>query len=166
MTPARQRRALRVAHLFAGVIVLAYVYPPLGPELEAAVRFAVFPILVLTGIAMWQSARIRRVLRSLRPHDAWQRPPEAHIRDERSCDRAKTHVLVALPGCFGCPSDRQVRRWSVHFRGDLYQAPAPGGMIASSAAVLDVATTPSTSCTPRHLIGPSCDPWPGCGPTA
>lgn len=66
MTPGQQRRAQRVAHLLAGVILLGYVYAPLSAELEAVVRFAVFPILVLTGIAMWQSARIRRALRSLR----------------------------------------------------------------------------------------------------
>jgi hypothetical protein len=60
------RRAQRRAHLLAGAVLLAYVYAPLGAELEAVVRFAVFPILALTGIAMWQAARIRRALRSVR----------------------------------------------------------------------------------------------------
>jgi thiosulfate reductase cytochrome b subunit len=53
-------------HLLAGAVLAAYVYAPLGTELEDLVRFAVFPMLVLTGIAMWQAARIRRALRSLR----------------------------------------------------------------------------------------------------
>jgi hypothetical protein len=60
------RRAQRRAHLLAGAVLLAYVYAPFGTELEAIVRFAVFPILALTGIAMWQAARIRRAARSLR----------------------------------------------------------------------------------------------------
>jgi hypothetical protein len=34
--------------------------------IEDVVRFAVFPMLALKGIAMWQSARIRRALRSKR----------------------------------------------------------------------------------------------------
>jgi hypothetical protein len=42
------------------------VYVPFGAELEAFVRFEVFPVLALTGVAMWQAARIRRALRALR----------------------------------------------------------------------------------------------------
>jgi hypothetical protein len=66
LTPARQRRAQRAAHLLAAVVLLAYVYAPVDSRLEDVVRFAVFPVLALTGIAMWQSARIRRALRSRR----------------------------------------------------------------------------------------------------
>jgi hypothetical protein len=66
MTPARLRRVQRRAHLLAAAVLFAYVYAPLGPELEDAVRFAVFPMVALTGIAMWQAARIRRTVKSLR----------------------------------------------------------------------------------------------------
>ena len=66
MTPGAMRRAQRRAHLLAGAVLAGYVYAPLGGELEGIVRFAVFPLLALTGIAMWQAARIRRALRSLR----------------------------------------------------------------------------------------------------
>jgi hypothetical protein len=59
----RQRRLQRGVHLAAGVMLLAYVYAPLGGELESAVRFVVFPLLVLTGLAMWQAPRVRRALR-------------------------------------------------------------------------------------------------------
>jgi heme-degrading monooxygenase HmoA len=59
MTPGRQRRAQRAVHLLAAVVLFAHVYAPLGSRLEDVVRFAVFPGLALTGIAMWQSARIR-----------------------------------------------------------------------------------------------------------
>jgi hypothetical protein len=64
MPPGAQRRAQRRVHLLAGAVLAAYVYAPLGPELEHVVRFAIFPSLALTGIA--QAARIRRALRSLR----------------------------------------------------------------------------------------------------
>jgi hypothetical protein len=64
LTPGRQRRMQRAAHLLAAAVLLAYVYAPVDGRLEDVVRFAVFPLLVLTGIAMWQAARIRRALRS------------------------------------------------------------------------------------------------------
>jgi hypothetical protein len=60
------RRAHRGAHLLGAAVLLAYVYAPLADELETLVRFAVFPMLALTGIAMWQAPRIRRALRSMR----------------------------------------------------------------------------------------------------
>ena len=66
MSPGAQRRVQRRVHLLAGAVLAAYVYAPLGAELEDVVRFAIFPSLALTGIGMWQAARIRRALRSLR----------------------------------------------------------------------------------------------------
>jgi peptidoglycan/LPS O-acetylase OafA/YrhL len=82
MTPGRQRRAQRAVHLLAAVVLAAvvlcaYAYAPLGSRLEGVVRFAVLPALALTGIAMWQSARIRRALRSRRgrePEQTRERP--------------------------------------------------------------------------------------------
>jgi hypothetical protein len=65
MTAAKQRKLQRVVHLVAGAALLGYVYAPLGGELEAAVRMVVFPLLVVTGIAMWQAPRLRRGLRRL-----------------------------------------------------------------------------------------------------
>jgi hypothetical protein len=66
MSPRKQRQAQRAAHLVAAGLLLAYVYAPLDAELEDVVRFVVFPALVLTGVAMWQSGRIRRALRARR----------------------------------------------------------------------------------------------------
>jgi hypothetical protein len=66
VTPVALRRALRRAHLLAAAVLFADIYLPLGAELQDVVRFAVFPVLVLTGVAMWQAARIRRAVRSIR----------------------------------------------------------------------------------------------------
>jgi hypothetical protein len=66
MSARAKRRAQRGVHLLAGAVLAAYLYAPLGSELEDVVRFAIFPILALTGIAMWQAARVRRALRGLR----------------------------------------------------------------------------------------------------
>jgi hypothetical protein len=90
-TPAQQRRGQRVTHLLAAAILCAYVYAPLDDQLQDLVRFAVFPVLALTGVAMWQAARVRRTLRSRRgggsqsiahrPHGQKGRWPHATPRD-------------------------------------------------------------------------------------
>ena len=66
ITPGQLRRVERRMHLFAGAVLLAYLYAPFGAELEDIIRFVVFPALALTGIAMWQAARVRRALRLVR----------------------------------------------------------------------------------------------------
>jgi hypothetical protein len=66
MTPRKRRRVQRLVHLLAAAVLLAYVYAPVGPELQNVVRLAAFPVLAVTGIAMWQAARVRRALRSVR----------------------------------------------------------------------------------------------------
>lgn len=66
MTAARQRKVQRVVHLLAGVVLFAYVYLPLSRELEEIVRFVVFPVVVASGMAMWQAPRLRRALKRRR----------------------------------------------------------------------------------------------------
>jgi thiosulfate reductase cytochrome b subunit len=66
MIAGQQRKVQRVVHLAAAVVLLAYVYAPVEAQLQDAVRFMVFPLLTLTGIAMWQAPRIRRTLKAVR----------------------------------------------------------------------------------------------------
>jgi len=66
MSPGEQRKAQRVAHLVAAVVLFAYLYAPVEP-LQDVVRFVVVPLLTATGIAMWQAPRIRRALKARRP---------------------------------------------------------------------------------------------------
>ena len=65
MTAAQQRKVQRVVHLAAALLLVAYVYAPLEAQLQDAVRFIVLPVLVLTGTAMWQASRIRRLRKSV-----------------------------------------------------------------------------------------------------
>ena len=65
MTAAQQRKVQRAIHLAAGLAIVAYVYAPGAAHVQAPVRFVFLPLLVLTGIAMWQAARIRRLRKSL-----------------------------------------------------------------------------------------------------
>lgn len=65
MRSTQVRNAQRAMHLIAGVALVAYVYltPSPGSVATLLVRVLV-PVVVLTGIGMWQWPRIRNVLRS------------------------------------------------------------------------------------------------------
>jgi thiosulfate reductase cytochrome b subunit len=65
MTAAQQRKAQRRVHLAAALLLIAYVYAPLETQLQDAVRFIGLPALLVTGIAMWQAPRIRRLRKRL-----------------------------------------------------------------------------------------------------
>lgn len=64
-TSRRTRDLQRVVHLATGVALLAYVYagPPPSSGLAVAVRSFLLPVLVLSGIAMWQWPKLRRRLK-------------------------------------------------------------------------------------------------------
>jgi hypothetical protein len=66
MTAARQRKLERAMHLFTGALLLAYLYLPSGRALGDVIRFLVFPLLALSGTAMWQQPRMRRALKAAR----------------------------------------------------------------------------------------------------
>ncbi|MGQ0671068.1 MAG: hypothetical protein ACT4PO_15650 [Actinomycetota bacterium] len=65
MTAAQQRKVQRGVHLIAALVLIGYLYAPTGTQLQDVVPFVVLPVLVVTGIAMWQAARIRRLWRTL-----------------------------------------------------------------------------------------------------
>jgi hypothetical protein len=60
----RLRTFLRICHLTFGMLLMPYIYSPLGDiaTFEWVVRITLFPLSVVTGIAMWQQAKLRRVL--------------------------------------------------------------------------------------------------------
>ncbi len=55
----------RFVHLTAGLLLVAYIYTPLGNlnAFETLVQVIVVPALVVTGMAMWQLPRLRKLLR-------------------------------------------------------------------------------------------------------
>lgn len=65
MSPGQQRKAERVAHLVAAALVAAYVYLPLGDAPANLIRWVALPALVMSGLAMWQAARLRRAFKRL-----------------------------------------------------------------------------------------------------
>jgi hypothetical protein len=65
----RQRDIQRVVHLVGGVALMLYLYTPLGsaPIFTALMQFLVVPLLVATGMLMWQLPRLRKLLNTKRP---------------------------------------------------------------------------------------------------
>ncbi len=65
MTPMTFRRTLRWSHLATSAIIGTYLYSPWStdPTFTAVTLYAVFPLMALTGVAMWQQARLARWLR-------------------------------------------------------------------------------------------------------
>jgi len=63
ITARQQRRLQRSFHLLAAATLLYYVYVPAAHSVHDLVRFVAFPVLALTGLAMWQAARLRRAVR-------------------------------------------------------------------------------------------------------
>ncbi|HEX7188518.1 MAG TPA: hypothetical protein VF423_09885 [Actinomycetes bacterium] len=66
LSAGQQRKAERSVHLVAAVMLLGYIYVPAPPGWAVhGMRYRVFPLLVATGVAMWQAAGIRRYRRLL-----------------------------------------------------------------------------------------------------
>ena len=59
----------RIVHLVSGLLVGVYIYTPLADvtAFSLLVQLVVVPVLVAAGMAMWQMARLRRVLTRRRP---------------------------------------------------------------------------------------------------
>ena len=67
--PSKMARTVsRWTHLAAGWLVGVFVYTPAreDPTFVLLMQVGLLPILVVTGIWMWQQARIRRLYRRLR----------------------------------------------------------------------------------------------------
>ena len=74
-TAGQQRKLQRTLHLVAAALLLGCVYAPAPSPVQDLVRFVVFPLLVVTGVAMWQAPRVRRFLRTARSR---QHPYRGH----------------------------------------------------------------------------------------
>ncbi|MBL3705672.1 hypothetical protein GI582_23500 [Sulfitobacter sp. BDSS02] len=60
------RKPFRYTHLAVALLIGAYVYSPtLSSNLafQALIQFGVFPIIALSGIAMWQQPRWMKLIR-------------------------------------------------------------------------------------------------------
>lgn len=60
----QQRTILRYTHLLAGMLNVFFIYTPLGdlPEFELLVQIILVPVIIITGVWMWQQAKVRKLL--------------------------------------------------------------------------------------------------------
>ncbi len=65
----QQRDMQRITHLMGAAVLILYLYTPLGntPIFTALMQFLVVPLLVATGMLMWQLPRLRKLLQGKRP---------------------------------------------------------------------------------------------------
>ena len=63
MKQATKRSILRWIHIVFGVPIIGYVYSPFDkiPEYAGPTRFVFLPVLMLTGLWMWQGQNVRRL---------------------------------------------------------------------------------------------------------
>jgi hypothetical protein len=79
-TNKQLRDQLRLVHILASVILGAFIYSPWrsNQTYAIAMSFAIFPILALTGLWMWQAPRINKWLKQI-PSSS---PPEESRNDD------------------------------------------------------------------------------------
>ncbi len=66
-TNKQLRNQLRLFHILASVILGMFIYSPWrsNQTFAIAMSFAIFPILTLTGLWMWQGSRINKLLKQI-----------------------------------------------------------------------------------------------------
>jgi hypothetical protein len=69
VTNTTQRSIFRWIHLVFSIPIIGYVYSPFEeiPNYAPVVRFAAVPVIVLTGLWMWQGHLLRRLLSKRSP---------------------------------------------------------------------------------------------------
>lgn len=65
MSPTTLRRTLRWTHIATSAVIGTYLYSPWSsdPVFAAITLYGVFPLMGLTGLAMWQQGRLARWLK-------------------------------------------------------------------------------------------------------
>ncbi len=60
----QQRTILRYSHLVAGMLNVFFIYTPLGDvsAFQLLVQIILVPVIIITGVWMWQQARVRKLI--------------------------------------------------------------------------------------------------------
>lgn len=64
MSPIALRQVLRWVHIASSAVLGTYLYSPFSENavFAAATLYAVFPLMALSGVAMWRQAALARLL--------------------------------------------------------------------------------------------------------
>jgi thiosulfate reductase cytochrome b subunit len=62
MKAATERKIIRWLHIIASIPIIGYIYGPVAaiPEAVTAVRYVLFPLVILTGLWMWKGPLVKR----------------------------------------------------------------------------------------------------------
>lgn len=65
MTASTLRRTLRWVHIATSLVIGTYLYSPWSsdPTFTTITLYGVFPLMGLSGLAMWQQGRLARLLK-------------------------------------------------------------------------------------------------------
>jgi hypothetical protein len=77
MKAATERKIIRWLHLLISIPIIGFIYGPVAklPRAAFAVRAVFFPVLVLSGLWLWQGLAIKRWLRKQkRPGPTFSKP--------------------------------------------------------------------------------------------
>ncbi|EEF58466.1 hypothetical protein [Pedosphaera parvula] len=68
MSPTRERNVIRMLHLVLSIPIVGFIYGPAATIPRAAwfTRFIAVPVVVISGIWLWQKPRVKRWIRGLR----------------------------------------------------------------------------------------------------
>ncbi len=67
MSNKQFRQIVRFGHIVEGVLIAIYIYSPLSsnPAFDALIKFVILPLIVLSGLALWQQPRVMKVIRRI-----------------------------------------------------------------------------------------------------
>ena len=85
----QQRTILRYSHLFTGMLNVFFIYTPLGDvwEFQLLVQIILVPVIIITGVWMWQQARIRKLIAK------WSRQGEGQEEVRNSSEPPRGEVI-------------------------------------------------------------------------
>jgi len=64
MTDAAKRSIVRWIHIVFGIPIIGYIYSPFKelPNYAPVVRYVALPVMVLSGLRMWEGHLLRRLI--------------------------------------------------------------------------------------------------------
>jgi thiosulfate reductase cytochrome b subunit len=66
MKASTERKIIRWFHIIVSIPIVGYIYGPVAqmPQAAFAVKFVIFPLVVLTGLWMWKGHWMKKLFRA------------------------------------------------------------------------------------------------------
>jgi hypothetical protein len=66
MKAATERKIIRWFHILASIPIIGYIYGPVAsiPEAVSAIKWVIFPLIVLSGFWLWLGHKVRKRFRN------------------------------------------------------------------------------------------------------